>query len=91
MFLRECVSILMCILISLCSFRCRGEHGGQDEAAGVCPEQEEGPRPAEPQPGRPAQRRSVLVPVRNSSLMSSLGVMALIRLIKTPVNNSGRL
>lgn len=56
--------------LPLLSFlRCRGEHRGEDASAGVCPEQEEGARPAQPQPRRPPKRRSVLVPVSNTHFL----------------------
>lgn len=42
--------------------RCRGQHGGEDEAAGVCPEQKEGAGASEPEP-LPLQRPPLLVRV----------------------------
>ena len=38
--------ILFCLLID----RCGGQHGGEDAASGVCPEQEESSGPEEPKP-----------------------------------------
>lgn len=59
---------LSCRTVSLMFFtssplRRRGQYRGEDASPGVCPQQEEGPGAAEPQPGRPTQRRSLLVQV----------------------------
>lgn len=50
--------------------RCRGQHGGEDEAAGVCPEQKEGAGAPEPEP-LPLQRPPLLVRV-SAACASSL-------------------